>query len=259
MRRSVITMGALALALGTATASPGGNAFDITGGEAIVIRKSGSYTVRRPLKARSDQPLVTIAADDVSLDLNGFTLTGLGGKTGAGIVIDGRANVKVHGGTLRDFGTALDVRDSSNVVLAGLQISGEDLPGLPPETGILLVNSRGVRMTDNVIARTFLGVFVRGGGSGANTIKRNTIAGGENGQLGICYNPAPDADPAVDGPSGDLVAENHISRFRTAIQTSPASRANIFVRNYLGFFDLPFDERTPGSNTIGANLEAALP
>jgi hypothetical protein len=141
----------------------------------------------------------------------------------------------------------------------GLQISGADTPGLPPETGVLLVNSRGVHVANNLIARTFLGVFVRGSGSGANTIKGNTIAGGDHGQLGICYNPAPGADPATDGPAGDLVAENHISRYQTAVQLSPASRASIFVRNYLNFFATAFDEQTPGSNTLANNLEATLP
>lgn len=259
MRRFLISVASLALVLGTAMRSPSADTLEPRGGEPIVIQKSGTFTLRRHLKARSEQPLIVVAADNVTVDLNGFSLTGLGGKLGEGIAIEERRNVKVHNGFLRNFGTAVLVGDSNNVDLTGLQITGEDLPGLPPEVGILLLNSRAVHVGANVISDTFLGVFVRGGASGANTIKGNTIAGGENGQLGICYNPAPGADAATDGPAGDLVAENHISRYRTAIQLSLASRSNVFVRNYLNFFELGFDERTPGSNTIANNLEAELP
>ena len=63
-------------------------------------------------------------------------------------------------------------------------------------------NSRAVFVERNVISRTFLGVFVRGGGSGGNRIAENTLVGGESGQLGICYNPdgSGSADGAGRGP-----------------------------------------------------------
>lgn len=233
--------------------------FDLKSNDPIVIRRPGNYTLRRNLIAQSELPLITIAVDDVSLDLNGFSLKGLGNKIGEGIVVDGRTNVAVQNGFLSRFGTAVRVSGSSNVEVANLQITGQDIAGGPPETGILILNSRAAHVHENVVNRTFLGIFVRGGRSGANTIKGNTISGGDNGQLGICYNPAPGADSATDGPSGDLIAENHISRFRTGIQTSVASQGNIFVRNYVNFIELGFDERTPGSNTIANNQTIELP
>ena len=258
MKRTLLSLAAAAAVCGPVAPALGTDGFDLWSQEAIVIRRPGSYTLRRHLTARGQRPLITIGADQVSLDLNGFSLTGPGGKSGEGIVIEGRQNVRVHNGFLSDFGTAVRVGDSTNVDVSDLQITGDDLPGLPPETGVLLVNSRGVHVVRNVISRTFLGIFVRGGGSGANTIKANTIAGGDNGQLGVCYNPAPGADPAVDGPSGDVVAENHISRFQVSIQLSPATRANVFVRNYLNFFDAAIEEGTPGANTLANNLETDL-
>ncbi len=260
MRKFMLTMGMLALMFVVVPPSMADDESDSGGiGAPTVITKPGNYKLRRSLTARSDRPLITIASDNVALDLDGMTLTGLGGKQGAGIVVEGRANVAVRNGFLRNFGTAVQVANSSNVRLEDLQISGEDIQGLPPETGILLVNTRAARLTGNVIHRTFLGIFVRGGLSSGNTLKANTITGGTNGQLGICYNPAPGGDPATDGPSGDLVAENHISRFRTAILLSQATQANIFVRNYLNFFDNGFEEGTPGSNTFANNIESALP
>src|SRR5687767_15493083 len=61
----------------------------------------------------------------------------------------------------------------------------------------------------------FLGVFVRGGGSGGNRIAGNTITGGEDGQLGICYNPTDTGGSA--GPAGDLVyrSEEHTSELQS--------------------------------------------
>ena len=260
MRRLWLALGAIALMLQLAPANRADDTADTRGiGGPVVITKPGTYTLRRAITARDERPLITIAADDVSLDLSRLTLTGLGDKRGAGIVVEGRTNVSVRNGSLRNFGTAVQVNGSANVRLEDLQITGEDIPGLPPETGILLINTRAAHLSGNVIHKTFLGVFVRGGGSGGNTIKGNTITGGENGQLGICYNPAPGADPATDGPNGDLVAENQIARFRTAIQLSPATKANMLVRNYLAFFEHGIEERTPGSNTLANNLETPLP
>lgn len=259
MKQVLLMIAALGIALAPAASASASERFEVKGSDGIVISKPGSYTLRRNLTARSGLPLITIAADNVSVDLNGFALRGLGDKQGDGIAINGRSNVRVFNGSLRSFGTAVRVEGSNNVELTGLQISGDDIPGGPPETGILVLNSRAVHIAGNVISRTFLGLFVRGGASGGNTIKGNTITGGENGQLGVCYNPAPGASAATDGPAGDLVAENHISRFRTAIQLSEASQSNVFVRNYLNFFELGFDERTPGSNSIVNNVEIELP
>lgn len=259
MKRFAISTLLLFLSLLPATTGFASEPIELRQRNSIVIDRSGSYILKRSLSARTEGPLVTIAADNVSLDLNGYGLTGLGNKVGEGIVIDGRSNVSVHNGFLRRFGTAVRVSRSSNVAISRLQITGEDIPGGPPETGILLLGSRGVRVTENVVNRTFLGIFVRGGSSGANTIKANTLSGGENGQLGICYNPAPDGDPATDGPAGDLVAENHVSRFRTGIQTSPASVGNLFVRNYLNYIEQAVEEQSPGSNTFANNQEIALP
>ena len=176
-------MGAFALLVQFA---PPAAADDGSGGGSInaptMITRPGNYTLRRAMTARSDRPMITIAADDVTLDLSGLTLTGLGGKRGAGIVIEGRTNIAVRNGSLRNFGIAVHVTDSANVRLEGLRISGEDIPGLPPETGILLVNTRAARVTGNLIHNTFLGLFVRGSGSSGKATQANILV---NNYLGF--------------------------------------------------------------------------
>jgi hypothetical protein len=47
---------------------------------------------------------IRINADDVTIDFMGFTLTGPDSGSSVGIVMDGRRNVEIRGGTIRDFG-----------------------------------------------------------------------------------------------------------------------------------------------------------
>jgi parallel beta-helix repeat protein len=218
-----------------------------------VITRPGQYVLRRSVTMAGDGPAVVIKANNVTLDLDGYSLSGPGGKTSVGILVEGQHNVRIRNGHVASFGIGVRIVDSRGVDVHDLVITGEDQPAAPPEVGILAVNSRGLRITENTVSRTFLGIFVRGGGSGANTIKSNTVAGDQNGQLGICYNPAMGADPATDGPQGDVVTGNHVSRFNVGIQASPASRGNVFADNYVAAFETGVDERTPGSNVFTDN------
>jgi hypothetical protein len=229
-----------------------------SGGGTIRIDRPGSYRLRHDVRLKGPGAAIVIAADGVSLDLAGHALSGPGGKLGTGIMIDGRRNVSVKNGTLRAFGFGVQVANSVNVKLQGLQITGDDAGGPPPgEVGILIVNSRGVEATRNVIARVFLGLFVRGGGSGANRLFENTLAGGSTGQIGICYNPDGLGTPV--GPSGDLVYLNLVSGFKIGIQTSPDTRGNLFRENDIAFVLKAIEELSPaGANLFEGNSEIAL-
>jgi parallel beta-helix repeat protein len=72
------------------------------------ISSSGSYIVVRDLATTAtDTNGITIQADNVTLDLNGHTLTGPGkiaGTSGSGIYVDGtRFNITIGNGTMRDW------------------------------------------------------------------------------------------------------------------------------------------------------------
>ena len=221
------------------------------------ITRSGAYVLTRSLKSSDGDAVITIAADNVSLDLNGHSIVGPGNIQGVGVSIDNATNVHVSNGQLSSFNIGMRVTDSNNVKLDNIQISGDDIGRIAPdaEIGVLILNSRGVEVGHSVISNTFLGVFVRGGGSGANLIHDNTLAAGSTGQLGICYNPAPGLD---DGPSGDLVYNNLISGFRVGIQTSTESRSNVFSENTIAFLDTGIEERTAGSNIFEDNTVVLL-
>jgi hypothetical protein len=259
--RLALSLLALGLVAAPALAQPGGlSAASGRGGGPLahpivgptVIDRPGSYVLLRSFSLNHPGTAIAIVVSNVTLDLNGHTITGPGNKQGTGIRIAQAGGVHVHGGILSRFGTGVEVTDSHNVRLEGLQVNGQDLGGPPPgEVGILVVNSGAVVAERNVVSRTFLGFFIRGGRSGANRVAENTVAGGQNGQLGICYNPDASGDP--DGPTGDFVYNNLVSRFQIGIQTSAGSSGNIFTENAIAFVQQDFQEVTPGSNLIEDN------
>jgi nitrous oxidase accessory protein NosD len=224
-----------------------------------VIDRPGVYVLVRGFALTEPGTAIRITASNVTLDLAGATLTGPGEKQGIGIQVDGATGIRIHGGMVSGFGTGVEVRGATNVRVEDLQIEGLDLGGPPPgEVGVLILNSRAVVIEHNVVSHTFLGVFVRGGGSGGNRIANNTITGGTNGQLAICYNP--DGLGTLDGPSGDLVYNNHVSRFNLGIQTSAGTASNIFRENSIVFFQQDVNEVAPGQNVFEGNTSiAAVP
>jgi parallel beta-helix repeat protein len=222
-----------------------------------VIRHPGVYSLHGSQNV-GDLAAIEIRASNVTLDLGGETISGLGGLQGVGIVIRDASNVRVHGGSLRNLAIGVQVIGSTNVTIEDLRIDGQDLGGAPPavEIGVLLIDSKGVVVRNNVITETFLGIFVRGEESGGNRITGNTITGGANGELAICYNPADGAGGG--GPDGDLVADNLISHFRRGMSFSADSTGNIVRGNSLAYFDLGIVEATAGSNVIEGNDEISI-
>jgi hypothetical protein len=200
-----------------------------------IIDMPGNYVLQGDRRSFSNErAALQILSNDVTLDLNGFSLNGPGGKMGVGLRINGARGVRVMNGIISNQAFGVMVNNSSNVMITGLLIRGEGLPILsaPPETAIMIVQSRNVVVEHNAIYNTGLGIFVRGGMSGGNRIAHNTLSAGTNGALGICYNPA-DTDPK--GPSGDLVYGNSISGFGTGIQASATSTYNVFKGNTIFF------------------------
>jgi hypothetical protein len=125
--------------INAALAAQGG----VTPGDApgfpVTISSRGSYRLTGDLVVSSTSANgVTIAADDVTLDLAGFSITGPGSGSGTGIFLSGRANVEIRNGTIRAFGAQgihenggtarahrvlhLDVRDVGG---DGIRLGGE--------------------------------------------------------------------------------------------------------------------------------------
>lgn len=217
-----------------------------------VIDSAGNYKLTQNISGE-----LLITASDVTLDLNGYSLNGPGGKLGMGIVIRGARGVKVSGGSISNFAFGVVVDGSSNVILRDLRIRAQGLTVVapPPETGIMIAQSSNVVVEHNVISNVGLGIFVRGGRSYGNRIAHNTVTAGTNGVLGICYNPTP-TDP--NGPRADLVTGNLVSRFGTAIQLSDLSVANVLKGNTLIYINTAV-EFMDQSNVDMENVKVKLP
>ncbi|MEC9373308.1 MAG: hypothetical protein VYC34_05660, partial [Planctomycetota bacterium] len=77
----------------------------------LTISESGSYVLTSNLTAPPDSDGIIIDADNVTLDLNGFTIFGQGGASGDGVfvtfntqAVSPRFNVAVVNGVIRGFG-----------------------------------------------------------------------------------------------------------------------------------------------------------
>jgi parallel beta-helix repeat protein len=199
-----------------------------------LIDAPGSYIVQSDTTLRSHGAGILITASNVRLNLGASVVRGPGGKTGNGVHIRGASNVHVSNGYIVNNAFGVIVENSTGVVLTGLQISGEGLAATapPPEVGIMVLQSKNVVVNGNSIYNTGLGIFVRGGRSSGNQIVHNTVTGGTNAVLGICYNPADD-DP--QGPRGDLIAYNLVSGFNTGFQFSDNSVSNVVKENTVAY------------------------
>jgi parallel beta-helix repeat protein len=163
----------------------------------------------------------------------------------------------VFGGSVHDFGFAVVVENSSNIRIHNLRIRALNLPVVspPPEVGIMIVQSSNVVVENNSLHNVGLGIFVRGGNSRGNRIANNTVTGGSNSVFGICYNPAP-SDPR--GPRGDLIYNNVITGFPTAISFSDQSLANVVRQNTLAFREIAI--QSPSATNLDLdNAKVKLP
>jgi parallel beta-helix repeat protein len=225
-------------------------------GSTIVISEPGHYFLDRDISSVSGTA-IRITSSDVTVDLNGRSVQGPGGKVGQGIEITSVSGVRVMNGSIANFAFGVVVNSSVSVHLSGLSIRGQGLPvvALPPEVGIMIVQSRNTVVEKNLLYNVGLGIFVRGGMSWGNRVSGNTVTSGMNGALGICYNPTPD-DPM--GPRGDLIEGNHISGFPTGIQMNTTAGSNILRGNTIAYSVMALELLNP-NNVIEGNTEVMLP
>ena len=84
----------------------------------LTINESGSYYFTEDINSANNA--ITVAADDVTIDLAGFTLAGPDSGTNYGIYMSGRSNVEIRNGTVRDF--HYGIYESSSSDLAGHRV-----------------------------------------------------------------------------------------------------------------------------------------
>jgi len=126
---------------------------------------------------------LVIAADNVTLDLGGFTLKGDGGVDDVGVLISGTdaiplMGVTVRNGVIRQFGTGVKVYCGEHCVLENLVVITNR------GTGINVIRQAGGGCTGNIVRACTIGangggaaLVTEGGACDNNTIRECTIAG----------------------------------------------------------------------------------
>jgi parallel beta-helix repeat protein len=164
----------------------------------FVIGSPGSYYLAGNLTGVSGQNGITIAASDVTLDLNGFQLVGVSGSLSGIAVLEGQINVAVRNGTIRDWGGAgLDASLTHNCQLHLLQAYGNGGDGLWVNQGSTVVactaRANGLNgiiagngsSIQNCAARDNGGDGIQAGGGSALV----SCAGRDNGDDGVQAGP----------------------------------------------------------------------
>lgn len=172
------------------------------------IKNPGRYSLSAPLAYKGIGAAITITADDVSLDLRGRAITAvlansLANET-AGIFANGRKNITIRNGILKNF-------------FRGIYLEGSN------DTGGHLVEDVEVRDS------TFLGIQVKGAGS---VIRRNSVntvgaAGGATSYLPYRY--------GIDVTGDSIhVSDNRI--FNVFVNTSNINHTayGIVIRGFSG-------------------------
>jgi hypothetical protein len=155
------------------------------------ITESGSYVVTKNLAATGD--CLVIQADFVTLDLDGFVLTGNG--TGAGVAESlsvGRRGITVRNGVITGFQGAVVLSHSSAVVVEHVNATGNTFDAIVAGDMASVKNNTvvgnggmGIRLGQRALAtgnavneNVGNGIFVDLGGNVAgNTVGRNQASG----------------------------------------------------------------------------------
>ena len=137
------------------------------------IPSSGFYFITRDLTSTGDG--ITVEADNVTIDLMGFSL--IGSDVGDGIDMDGRANVEVRNGTVKGFGYNGVREQSSNGKshrIIGLKVHGNGA------TGILLYGSGHLIKDCTASDNDYVGIYA---GKGCAVIGNITCFN----NVGMCF------------------------------------------------------------------------
>lgn len=125
----------------------------------ITISKSGSYYFTTNLAVPTSEVGIFISANNVTLDLNGFTLTGVGNLFDGIDVTSTQSNIVVRNGALNNWANGISADPAYNLQLERLRIS--NIEGY----GVVLSGSSTVRncMFQGSTSPEFDAVFVSGG------------------------------------------------------------------------------------------------
>lgn len=141
---------------------------------------TANTTLDGDLHCNGDGPALIVTADNVVLDLGGFTISGTGASSSGdpGILLRNVKGVTVRKGTVKGFGAGVAIAGGANNVIENVTV--EDNIGSTDGDfgdGITLNNSNGNKIQGNTVRRNgpFAGISLVGSSSN-NEIRDNVIS-----------------------------------------------------------------------------------
>ena len=170
-----LAMALVALGL-SAAAAPTWAVTDLTFCDEIT--QPGAYRVTADLHCHACLQCLLIDANNVTIDLQGHTLTGDGSRASVGIKTSGAilSNIEVRNGTITAFGHGIDLGGTLGARVERMRVFKNTRSGIRTAGGSVVAS--------NIVMRNALeGIVVTGsGGNGALVVDNLAV---ENGTIGI--------------------------------------------------------------------------
>jgi hypothetical protein len=223
------------------------------------ISQSGSYYLTKNLTAAGTA--ITVSADDVTIDLCGFTLTGPGSGSNYGIYMSSRKNIEIRNGTIRSFGYdgIVDNGSGYNHRVIGVQLISNGRNGILLSGNIDLVKDCVVNGNGSSFAGTAYGIYVPPN----STVVGCTVYNNGNSAAGSAYGISALAGSKITGntvyANGNSAAGNV---YGIAASTSSTITGNTVYANGLAgggaVYGIYADMgSTITGNTVGGNGSAS--
>jgi hypothetical protein len=187
MRRVVCFAFGVGFCLSTSASAVDGvreiNQSNVSGNPTVlhIIDQPGSYRLTSDLAVPAGRNGIDINADDVTLDLNGFTIRGPGGAgTTRGIALGTGTNIEIRNGTVRDIsGSGIHATAATAVRVIDVRVLNVDDVGINLEAGAMPPFGQHLVRGCTVRGSGAEGVRLLGAGSLAerNLLRDNTSVG----------------------------------------------------------------------------------
>jgi parallel beta-helix repeat protein len=184
----------------------------------FIINRPGSYYLTTNILGVSSMRGINVEANDVTLDLNGFSLLGVAGAFDGIFISNSFANIAIRSGTINGWTSAFGIRSfAGELTLERLTISAN-------EYGVDCAGSNSIIRDCIVSGNSRAGIYLVAGGNACLVIGNNCA--GNN-----ATSDASSAGIYVTG-SNNRIEGNHLTGTGSGYGITVASGAgNIIIRN----------------------------